>query len=136
MGVGVTPALSVGAAAVTVDGPEKRSGAVITLCHGARGHGWPRAEVGAAPVFRAIESDRDLSTAAAPTDSGGCNRRTDARRCRAPEPRFKQTIVTMERPAQCAARGLRCEWEGTAQRRATCEGAGHEQGTIYRFGCP
>src|SRR4029453_752308 len=29
----------------------------------------------------------------------------------------------------------RCELE-TLKRRATCEGAGHEQGTIYWVGCP
>jgi hypothetical protein len=45
-------------------------------------------------------------------------------------------VVTMERPAPIRSIvGYAASWS-TAQRRATCEGAGHEQRTIYWSRCP
>ena len=49
IGVAVRPSPSVGAAAVTVDGPEKRGGAVIAFCHELRVCGTEAPEHGNSP---------------------------------------------------------------------------------------
>jgi Transposase len=45
-------------------------------------------------------------------------------------------LVTMERPAPIRSSWITLRVGSTAQRRATCEGAGHEQRTIYWSRCP
>ena len=45
-------------------------------------------------------------------------------------------IVTMERPAPIRSSWVTLRELESTHRRATCEGAGHEQRTIYRSRCP